>query len=369
MGMVGMGRFAVIASKVAALSAVGLLAALPLSSAYAACTRPNFKITIPDGAAATEEEMKTAAQTLVTLDQEMGEYLRCIKGDASQATVGKDEATRQKLVQEYVDSHNATTDELAGLAACYNAQVEAFRETKGGAGGKSADCSSHMAAAKERTPAPAPGGTPTPSNIVKEADGYSFELQGGAWSYTLIRDETPRYCGERDGKHCVRRTVFVTNGSDQELECDAYIKYEGTDAKGNVQPAGRAVVLRKSIRAVVASMAEQGVNAATFEASCKPRPPMPPLKTEANCKYEVVKPVNISDFYPKEAREADEQGPVVVEFTVPGKAGSPTDVKVVSSSLSSRLDQGAVQAVSAMIMSSPCKNQRYRLRLNFQLEE
>lgn len=361
-------RFAVIASKRIVLTAVAL-AAIPLGSAYADCTRPNFKISIPDGASATEEEMKSATQALLKLDQDMGEYLRCIKGAASQSTVGKDEATRQKLLQEYVDSHNATTDELAGLAACFNAQLETFRSTKGGAGGKTADCSSHMAAAKNRTPAPAPGGTPLPSSIVKEADGYSFELQGGSWSYTLIRDETPRYCGEKGEKHCVRRTVFVTNGSDQELECKAYIKYDGTDAKGNAQPEAQAVVLKKSIRAIVASMAEQGVSAATFEASCKPRAPMPPLATEANCKYEVVKPVNISDFYPSEARQLDEQGPVVVEFTVPGKAASPTDVKVVASSLSPRLDQGAVQAVSAMIMSSACKNQRYRLRLNFQLEE
>ena len=361
--------FAVIASKVVALSALGLVGLMSVSPAYAACTRPNFKIGIPDGATATEAEMKAAAQALVKLDQEMGEYLRCIKGDASQSTVGKDEATREKLLQQYVDSHNSTTDELAGLAACYNAQVEAFRTTKGGAGGKPADCSTHMAEAKTRTAAPAPGGTPVPSNIVKEADGYSFEAQGGAWSYTLIRDDTPRYCGQNVEKHCVRRTVFVTNGSDQELECKAYIKYEGTDAKGNPQPEAQAVVLKKSIRAVVASLAQEGVSAATFEASCKPRPPLPPLTTQAGCKYEVVKPVNISDFYPKDAREADEQGPVVVEFTVPGKAASPTDIKVVASSLSPRLDQGAIQAVGAMIMSSQCKNQRYRLRLNFQLEE
>lgn len=361
-------RFAAIASKMAVLSALGVVATLMVGPAYAACTRPNFKVTIPEGKAATEAEMKAAAQTLVKLDQEMGEYLRCVKGEASQATVGKDEATRQKLLQEYVDSHNSTTDELAGLAACYNAQVESFRSTKGGAGGKAADCSSHMAAAKERKPSPAAGGTPMPSNIVKEADGYSFELQGGAWSYTLIRDDTPRYCGDSE-KHCVRRTVFVTNGSEQELECKAYIKYEGTDSKGNAQPEAQAVVLKKTIRAVISSMAHEGVNAATFEATCKPRPPLPPLNTQAGCKYEVVKPVNISDFYPQEAREADEQGPVVVEFTVPGKAASPTDIKVVASSLSPRLDQGAVQAVGAMIMSSQCKNQRYRLRLNFQLEE
>jgi TonB family protein len=340
------------------------------SSAEAACTRPEAKFTVPDGASATEEEMKTATQALLKLDQEVGEYLRCIKGDTSQATVGKDQQTREQLLKDYVASHNAATDQLAGLADCFNSQLETYRSTKGGAGGKTADCSSFMAAAKDRTPAPAPGGTPAPSAIVKEADGHSFELPGGAWSYTLIRDETPRYCGEqKPDKQCVRRTVFVTNGSDQELECKAYIKYDGADAQGRTQVDAQAIVLKKSIRAVVASLAEQDVSASTFEAVCGPRAPLPPLSTDAKCKYEVVKPVNISDFYPPEARRLDEQGPVVVEFTVPGKAGSPTDVKVVASSLSPRLDEGAVKAVSAMIMSSACKNQRYRLRLNFQLEE
>lgn len=358
-------RFSVVASI--ALTAL----ALPLGAAYADCTRPDAKMTIPDGASATEDEMKKATETLLKLDRDVGEYLRCIKGDTSQNTVGKDEATRTKLLQEYVASHNSMTDELAGLAACFNANLETYRTTKGGAGGKTADCATHMAAAKDRNQqqGPAPGGTPLPSAIVKEADGHSFELAGGAWSYTLIRDETPRYCTEKADKQCVKRTVFVTNGSEQELECNAYIKYEGTDAQGRPQTEAQAVVMKQTLRAVVWSLAEQGVAASTFEASCKPRAPLPPLNTEANCKYEVVKPVNISDFYPQESRQADEQGPVVVEFTVPGKAASPTDVKVAASSLSPRLDQGAVNAVSAMIMSSQCKNQRYRLRLNFQLEE
>jgi len=350
-----------------ALTAAALL--LNVTSAAADCTRPQSKVSIPDGATATEQELQTARQGLLKLDQDIGEYLRCIKGETSQATVGKDPQAREQLLKSYVASNNAAADELRGLAACFDAQLETYRSSKGGAGGKAADCSSHMAAVKENlTPAPAPGGTPPPSAFVKEADGYSVELEGGAWSYTLIRDETPRRCAKID-KPCVRRTVFVTNGSDQELECKAYVKYEGTDAEGRAQTESQAVVLRKTVRAVVASLAETGVSASTFEAVCTPRAPLPPLKTEANCKYEVVKPVNISDFYPPEARQLDEQGPVVVEFTVPGKASSPTDVKVAASSLSPRLDQGAVQAVSAMIMSSPCKNQRYRLRLNFQLEE
>jgi TonB family protein len=355
-------RFSVVAS-------IALALALPVGVAHAACTRPDTKLTLPDGATATEAEMKAAAEKLLKLDQDLGEYLRCIKGDASQATVGKDETERRKILQEYVSSHNSATDDLAGLADCYNTQLEGFRKTKGGAGGKTADCTAEMAGAKNRTPAPAPGGTPAPSAIVKEADGHSFELPGGAWSYTLVRDETPRYCGEKADKTCVKRTVFVTNGSDQELECKAYIKYDGVDAQGKPQADAQAVVSKQRLRSVVWSLAEPGVNAATFEATCTPRAPLPPLKTEANCKYEVVKPVNISDFYPELSRQMDEQGPVVVEFSVPGKATSPTDVKVVASSLSPRLDQGAIQAVSAMVMSSPCKNQRYRLKLNFQLEE
>lgn len=360
-------RFSVIASI--ALAAL----ALPVGAAYAACTRPDTKLTIPDGSAASEAEMKAASAALVKLDQDMGEYLRCIKGEASQSTVGKDEPTREKILREYVDSHNSMTDAVAGLATCYNANVEVYQKTnggKGGAGGKPADCSAQMAAAKNRSDASfAPGGTPTPSNIVKEADGNSFELPGGRWSYTLVRDDTPRKCGEKTDKPCVKRTVFVTNGSEQELECKAYIKYDGTDAQGRGQTDAQAVVSKQTLRAVVWSLAPQGVNASTFEAVCTPRAPMPPLETKANCKYEVVKPVNISDFYPEESRQLDEQGPVVVEFTVPGKAASPTNVKVVASSLSPRLDDGAIKAVGAMIMSSACKNERYRLRLNFQLEE
>lgn len=371
-------RFAIaitstIASSMASIVITSLGGALAFGAtaeaAEAACTRPEGKFTVPDGASATEEEMKAATQALLKFDQDVGEYLRCIKGETSQETVGKDQPTREQLLKEYVASHNAVADQLTGLAECFNAHLETFRSTKGGAGGKAADCSSHLAAVKNRTPPPAPGGTPAPSMMVKEADGHSFELEGGAWSYTLIRDETPRYCDEKADQQCVRRTVFVTNGSEQELECKAYIQYEGTDAQGRPRAESQAVVLKKSIRAVVASLAQRGVNASTFEAVCTPRAPLPPLSTDPKCRYEVVKPVNISDFYPSEARRLDEQGPVVVEFTVPGKAASPTDVKVVASSLSPRLDQGAVQAVSAMVMSSACKNQRYRLRLNFQLEE
>jgi TonB family protein len=161
----------------------------------------------------------------------------------------------------------------------------------------------------------------------------------------------------------------VRNGSGQVLECRAYITYEGTDAEGRETVEAKAVVSEKSVRAVVVSLATRGVNARTFEAQCTPRAPLPPLSTPSNCKYQVVKPVSISDYYPPLSRRDGEEGPVVVEFSVGEKPASPSDVKVVSSSLLPRLDQGAVEAVKAMVLSSNCSQGRYRLKLSFQLEQ
>jgi TonB family protein len=83
----------------------------------------------------------------------------------------------------------------------------------------------------------------------------------------------------------------------------------------------------------------------------------------------VVQPVSISDYYPPASQEAGEEGPVVVEFTVTPKPGRPTDVRAVAGSMYQRLDEAAVKAVGDMVMSSTCGKARYRLKLNFQLDQ
>ena len=302
--------------------------------------------------------MAQAQVKLVTLDQQVGDYLRCIKGEASQQSVGKDEATRTRLLDQYVTSHNSIATELAGLGDCFNAEIQKFRSSGGGTARKAADCSSYMTADSS---APAPGGTPPPTSIVKEADGYTYDVGDGAWSYTLLRDERARRCGPKSDKVCVQRTVYVRNGSSTPLECKAYIAYEGTDAQGRARVEAQAVVLDKSLRPVVSSLAERSVSAQTFEAECKPRAPLPPLKTAAECTFQVVKPITIADYYPPEAREAGEEGPVTLEFTVGNKEGNPRDIKVIESSLSSKLDEAAIRAVGAMVMTSKCRNERHRI--------
>ena len=237
--------------------------------AVADCVRPKPDFQIPDGATAKPEDLAAAQQALVGLDLKVGEYLRCIKGEASQQAVGKDDAGRERVAGSYVEAHNAAVNELAGLAACYNDQVQKQKTAGGGTGKKPADCSAQLAAA-----ASAPIGDPPAhmrGDLVREADGHSFELSDGAWSYSLIRDETPRRCGPQADQICMQRAVYVRNGSSQTLECKGYVAYEGTDAEGRDQVEAQAIVSEKSVRAVVVSLAPRGTNARTFEAQCKPR--------------------------------------------------------------------------------------------------
>jgi TonB family protein len=85
--------------------------------------------------------------------------------------------------------------------------------------------------------------------------------------------------------------------------------------------------------------------------------------------YEVVRAVAVGDYYPEKSREAGEEGPVVLEFTLRGKAEHPRDIKVVGSSLFPASDEAAAKALGDMVMSSSCKNAKYRLKLSFRLQQ
>jgi TonB family protein len=354
-----------------ALCLITLASLLHTGLAHADCSRPRPAFQIPDGTAATDDELTKAKEALVKFDQQIGEYLRCLEGEASQKSVGKDAATRTKVASDYVGSYNAAADELAGLGACYNAQVQAAQAAKAEpaaagakpAAKKPANCATFIKEAGTRKTSS--GETVLESGLVKEADGYTTELTDGAWSFTLVRDDRARRCGEVE---CLQRIVYIRNSSPRSLECKASITYEGTDVEKRATVEGKAVVSGKTARSVLASLAARGVDAKTFDAQCNPRAELPPLQTPATCKYEVIKPITIGDYYPDASRKAGEEGPVTVEFNVGNKPANPTEVKVVASSLFPALDQGAVNAVQAMVMSSNCPTGRYRLRLSFQLQ-
>lgn len=354
----------------------GLIAAI--ASIYSAvsladCARPRPAFEIPDGRTATEQALVAVRQPLVAYADEVREYLRCLNGEASQKAIGKDTARRAELAKAHIAAHDAAANEITGLVSCYQAQLDIFKHSdkdsdKSSSGGTlkpPADCSSYIEAAANRGASAAPA----TSEVIVEASGHTFDIPGGSWLYYLVRDDSTRPCAQPAATECLYRAVLVRNDSDDELECNGRITYAGTDSHGNATTQSKALVAERATDVVVGSLAPVGIDAQTFEAQCTPRAKLPPLDTPSDCKYQVVQPVAISDYYPDASRQAGEEGPVVVEFTLAGKAAHPTNVRVVAGSLYEGLDQAAVKAIGDMVMSSTCPKTRYRLKLSFRLEQ
>jgi TonB family protein len=347
---------------------IASLLVLQGSIAFADCTRPRATFSIPEGGSASEKDMAAANTAITEFGAKVRDYLYCLQGETSQKTVGKEPAARDELAKGYVSAYNDVANELRGLAACYKTQREIFKSTGGGTKPKAADCSSYITAAANQVTG---GGQPPTTELTVEASGSTTEISGGgSWLYYLARDIRPRRCSaQQAAEECLYRAVHVRNDSDETLECKGEITYVGTDIKGRHTVASQLLVTGRGTYLLVESLAKQGDDAQTFDAKCTVRPKLPPLDTPANCKYEVVKPISIADYYPAASQDAGEEGPVIVEFSLSGKAAKPTDVRAVASSMFPHLDEAAVKAVGDMVMSSSCGKARYRLKLSFQLQQ
>jgi TonB family protein len=345
---------------------IAALLVLQGAAAFADCTRPRPTFSIPEGGTASEKDLAAANTALTEFGGKVRDYLYCLNGETSQKSVGKEQPAREEIAKAYVAAYNEAANELRGLATCFNTQRELFKSTGGGTKPKAADCSSYIAAAANQ----AVGGKQVTTELTIEASGKTTEIPGGSWLYYLARDIKPRRCSaQQAAEECLYRAVHVRNDSDETLECKGEITYVGTDIKGRKTVSSQLLVTGRGTYLLVESLAKQGIDAETFDAQCKVRPKLPPLDTPANCKYEVVKPVSIADYYPSASQDAGEEGPVVVEFSLSGKAAKPTDIRAISSSMYPHLDEAAVKAVGDMVMSSSCGKARYRLKLSFQLQQ
>ena len=346
---------------------IAALLVLQGAAAFADCSRPRPTFSIPEGGSASEKDLAAANTALTEFGAKVRDYLYCLNGETSQKSVGKEQAAREEIAKAYVAAYNDAANELRGLATCFNTQRELFKSTGGGTKPKSADCSSYITAAANQVVS----GKQVTTELTIESSGNTTEIPGGgSWLYYLARDIKPRRCSAQQAiEECLYRAVHVRNDSDETLECKGEITYVGTDSKGRHSVTSQLLVTGRGTYLLVESLAKQGVDAETFDAQCRVRPKLPPLDTPANCKYEVVKPVSIADYYPAAAQDAGEEGPVVVEFSLSGKAAKPTDIRAVSSSMYPHLDEAAVKAVGDMVMSSSCGKARYRLKLSFQLQQ
>jgi len=96
-------------------AAVACTISLP---AFADCNLPPAPSKIPDGKAASEQEMISAMQTLKAYNGDVDVYLKCLEFETKQNRLSSD---------EHAKKHNTAVTTLEKVAAKFNEQVRAFK--------------------------------------------------------------------------------------------------------------------------------------------------------------------------------------------------------------------------------------------------
>ena len=94
------------------------------AGASLACDYPPL-ITVPDGQTSTMEELITAQSGVRTYIAGMETYLECVNEEL--AAAGDDAPAEYKSIM--FSRHNAAVAEMEAVAASFNEQVQAFKET------------------------------------------------------------------------------------------------------------------------------------------------------------------------------------------------------------------------------------------------
>jgi TonB family protein len=194
----------------------------------------------------------------------------------------------------------------------------------------------------------------------------------GTWRYRQFEDDTPvwcRYQGHVPGPpECVLRTLRVENASGDTLECEGHLTYDGVNNENVSSMFARTVIMARETRDIMRDRAKPDVPLTGATLDCTARAPRSRPDIPKECKLQVLEAPSLEDFYPPTARRLAEQGPVEVSFVLKKAQGHASDISVVASSLSDRLDKAAVQYVESVKFGTQCPSTRYELKILFKLE-
>jgi hypothetical protein len=108
-----------------------LLTALVAAPAFADCSAPSNEVKVPDGAAATKDEMIAAQRAVKDYNDTVKNYIDCItkEMDAKVAAGGDklNDAERQKISKEYADMQNAAVERVQKVADKFNVELRAWK--------------------------------------------------------------------------------------------------------------------------------------------------------------------------------------------------------------------------------------------------
>jgi TonB family protein len=181
----------------------------------------------------------------------------------------------------------------------------------------------------------------------------------GTWRYRQLRNDTAVACRHNGPAECIAHKLRVENTSGDTLECKSRLTYGGINNENLSSMTALTVVLPKQTRTIVNDLAKPEVSLSSATVECTARAPRPLLN--------VLEAPQLEKFYPAAALRLREEGPVELSFKLESAQGRASAVSVVGSSLSDRLDEGAIKYVENMTFSTPCPSTTYELRVVFKL--
>jgi TonB family protein len=214
--------------------------------------------------------------------------------------------------------------------------------------------------------------------ILGAAGTMSVAIAGGSsptetpkqnWSFSVTHDDTPRPCRFPHTTECTAVGIEVDNASSQILDCDATIDLDGINNEGVARTGMGGMVLPRTRRLLLKTLLPPNTTIKSGVATCVSRAPLPPLATPKGCSAQVLQAVNMADYYPAVAIRLGESGPVVLQFVLQAEEGHPSDIRVVGSSLSARLDEAAIKALGDMVLKTTCVGNEFRIIVSFELRD
>jgi TonB family protein len=193
---------------------------------------------------------------------------------------------------------------------------------------------------------------------------YTF-CPGEAIVEAVQSGSSPSEANDRQTGDCARNTLFVRNDSTVAIQCKAVLEYAKPDHSGDTKLETDRVIFPKAEYPVLRSYANASNMPRTYSASCVaiPAGPMPPLGTPPECRPSYSGP-SPDDFYPPSSKRREEEGSVVLEFSVTADA-VPADVRVAASSGFAELDTAALTYAKHLRAKGSCVGVRARVKVRF----
>jgi len=165
---------------------------------------------------------------------------------------------------------------------------------------------------------------------------------------------------------CLPAKLRVRNESGKPIVCHGEIRMPPGNKLSLPDATRDMIVMEHDNVVLVKTTVAVGIKEQSYASDCKPWLPPPPPSAKASCTYRPGAGAIKLD-YPPGARVREEEGPVVLHFTLATKSGRPEKIEVAGSSLFPELDAAAVRTLAATEMTTRCPGTRFSVRLDYQL--